>query len=253
MKNLIITLCICGLIISCSGEPEPINGYFKREYSYDEYNNNSQKPFLVRISGDTMVQYFVIKQSLDSSTYIWNSNKSGYYKLGESNLNGYPYNRPAFRAPNEKVVLKIDTTGYAGKVKQLTSERGKKSKTLEEILVPHRLTQAKEGSSLSDTLIKLPKEQFLKEIVEQKIKDSLEFFHPHISDFFADEQIRKYISFYMEDRGDFISNSLEINRQADDIFHGKFRIRSNGYFSTTEAYIYKFDFNENQMKARRIN
>lgn len=253
MKNFILTLCICGLIISCSSEPEPVKGYFQREYSFDEYNNDSQNPFLVRISGDTMVQYFVFKQSLDSSTYIWNNNKSGYYKLGESNLIGYSYNRPAFRAPNEKLVLKIDTTGYAEKVKQLLNERGKKGKTAEEILMSYRLSQAQEGSTLSDTLIRLPKEQFLKEIVEQKIKDSLEFHHPYISDFFADEQIRKYISFYMEDRGDFISNSLETRRQGDDIFHGKFRIQRNGGFSTIETYIYKFDFDENQIKAIRIN
>lgn len=244
---------MCGLIISCSSEPEPIKGYFKREYSYDRNTNDSQNPFLVRISGDTLVQYFVLKQSLDSSTHIWNSNKSSYYKLGESDLIGYPYNRLAFRAPNEKVVLKIDTTGYAEKVKQLRRERGEKGKTFEEILIPHRLSQAQEGSSLSDTLIRLSKDRLLKEIKEQKIKDSLELFHPYISDFFADEQIRKYISFYMEDRGDFISNSLEVRRQADDVFHGKFRMRSNGYYSNIETYIYKFDFDENQIKARRIN
>lgn len=166
MKNIFLLLILSGSIISCSETSNSPNGYFKRHYAQG-YNHDSQYPFLVRINGDTIVKYAVIDQGLDSSTYLWSRKDSAYFKLREKIPMDNGYNRAAYAVSNNKVVLKIDTTGFHKKLLAIKQARKFHYKTAEEILLEAKVAEAEKGNSMTDTLIRISEKQFFQEIIDQ--------------------------------------------------------------------------------------
>lgn len=223
--------------LGCARE-KPVSGYFK--VLYKDYENTGDlyskmigdttvggDTNLRRISGDTIISYSLSSFALDSVVHVWNGED---YRRHLSPTTYHTYgsvNKKYVKIDENTLEIGVDTLTLSGLEKEAA------------IYVEKQM-----GDGFTDTLYRITKAEFMQEIREYKRLDSIAYYEPYIRDYDAISSIKWYIDFYMEEKGELVEGSITLQRQRDDLFHVKFKLRIP-IIKSEDIYLYSFDFNNN--------
>ncbi|MCM8569532.1 hypothetical protein NE848_09080 [Gramella jeungdoensis] len=243
----VLVLILTLFVISCSEKNKFDGYYYQSNFKPNPYFMAPQ----IRVKDDSIISFYNHNKAVDSTIYAWNEEDSSYVSI-ESNDRNFGFLNSRFYAIGEDtLVQQFDTTGYAKKLEKFNFDSSQKI-SREEVQIEIYREILKNGyEKYSDTFVRTDKKSIVKKIEEQIVKDSIKNFHPFTSNSKVKTAVREYADFYLSDLGKLVENSIDIRRQADDLFHVKLLLE-NKYIGKRPL-ILELDFDKDTYSVKKIN